>query len=134
MKKGNAWRRGLSLTAAAALLGTVCGGFPLTAGAAEESGLIADFDMNGILTAADLGAMKQILLGKEPSALQKLQADVNADGAVDQKDAILLSKWLCTEDVKLPDWKAADLNTDGKLTAADLTSMKRLLLSTPEEK
>lgn len=62
-----------------------------------------------------------------------ITGDLNADGAFDQKDTVLLSKWLCTEDVKLTDWKAADFNTDGNLTAADLTSMKRLLLSTPEE-
>ena len=67
------------------------------------------------------------------SAEENVRGDLNADGAFDQKDAILLSKWLCTEDVKLTNWKAADLNTDGKLTAADLTSMKRLLLSAPEE-
>lgn len=108
MKRGNAWRRGLSLTVTAALLGTVCGGFPMQTSAAGESGMIGDLDMDGILTAADFGAMKQILLGKEPGALQKLQADVNADGAVDAADAEMFADYLLTKIAAFP---AADVVT-----------------------
>lgn len=56
-----------------------------------------------------------------------LRGDVNADGSVTVRDAVMLCKYLVTEG-DVTDWKAGDLNSDGKLNAADLTLLKRILL------
>ena len=58
-----------------------------------------------------------------------VKGDVNADGVVNMADAVLLQKWLLTiPDVKLADWKAADVYEDDKLNVADLTAMKQMLI------
>ena len=55
---------------------------------------------------------------------------MNADRSVGIADAVLLAKWLtCVPDTVLPDPQAADLDRDTRLTAADLTLLKRLLLT-----
>ena len=59
-----------------------------------------------------------------------LAGDVNADRSVSIADAVLLAKWLtCVPDTVLPDPQAADLDQDTRLTAADLTLLKRILLT-----
>ena len=56
-----------------------------------------------------------------------VQGDFNADGVFDTKDAAALQKYLlCAGGAA--NWKAGDFNADRKLTAADLTLMKRRLL------
>ncbi|MBP0974416.1 MAG: hypothetical protein J5851_10965, partial [Oscillospiraceae bacterium] len=58
-----------------------------------------------------------------------LTGDVNADGAFDVTDVILLQKWLlAVPDTRLADWKAGDLNGDDILDVFDLGLMKRALL------
>ena len=55
--------------------------------------------------------------------------DINKDGVCDKKDAVLLRDWLAAEpDTVLADWKAGDLDKDGKLTGSDLTLLKRIVL------
>lgn len=52
--------------------------------------------------------------------------DVNGDGSFNADDAELLQKWLLTKSgITLADWKAADYNNDQKITAADLSLMKK---------
>lgn len=63
------------------------------------------------------------------AAITASDGDCNADGALTLEDVILLQKWL----LKIPNttlayWKAADMDGNGRLNAADLTLMKRLLL------
>ena len=59
-----------------------------------------------------------------------LKGDLNADGAFDIADAVLIHKWLLTiPDTKLANWKAGDMNADGKLDGRDLTLMKQALLN-----
>ncbi|MBQ9905514.1 MAG: carbohydrate binding domain-containing protein, partial [Oscillospiraceae bacterium] len=59
-----------------------------------------------------------------------IKGDVNADKAFDPADVIVLQKWLLTySDAALTDWKAGDLNADGRLDAIDLTLMKHALLA-----
>ena len=59
-----------------------------------------------------------------------IKGDVNADKAFDPADVIVLQKWLLTySDAALADWKAGDLNADGRLDAIDLTLMKHALLA-----
>lgn len=62
-----------------------------------------------------------------------IKGDVNADGSFNVADVVMLQKWLVSaRDINLPDWKAADLNEDGKLDVFDLCVMKRKLIeSTP---
>ncbi|MBR3267356.1 MAG: hypothetical protein IKI58_01280 [Oscillospiraceae bacterium] len=65
---------------------------------------------------------------------ESLRGDVNGDGKFDAEDAVLMQKWLLSEqNAFLTDWKAGDMNTDGRLNAADLTLMKRELITAPME-
>ena len=62
-------------------------------------------------------------------ALQTIKGDVNADGAFDVADVILLQKrLLAVPDTELKNWKAADLYEDDVLDVFDLGLMKRVLL------
>ncbi len=62
-------------------------------------------------------------------SLPSTPGDVNNNGKFDEKDITLLSKWLtATKGVKLDNWKAADMNSDGKLNVFDLCLMKRALI------
>ena len=59
----------------------------------------------------------------------KLQGDVNNDGEFTVSDVVLLQKWLLADpDVKLANWKAADLCEDDRLDVFDLCLMKRMLI------
>ena len=64
----------------------------------------------------------------EQKAAGPVIGDVNADGTVSVADAVALQKYLLTEVRALPDWSAGDLDQNGRLNAADLTLLKRLLL------
>ncbi len=56
--------------------------------------------------------------------------DINADGVCDLLDVRLLRDWLiAVPNTALADWKAGDLDKNGKLTASDLTLLKRILLN-----
>ena len=58
-----------------------------------------------------------------------VRGDINQDGACTIADAVLLQRWLtCEPDALLPDWQLADLNSDGILTAVDLTLLKAILI------
>ena len=59
-----------------------------------------------------------------------VSGDVNADGTVSLADAVLLQKYLLTAEKTLPSWHAGDMDGNGRLNAADLTQLKRLLLNT----
>ena len=58
---------------------------------------------------------------------QAVRGDVNADGTLSVADAAALQKYLLAMTDTLPDWHAADLDGNGRLNAADLTLIKRLL-------
>lgn len=56
--------------------------------------------------------------------------DVNLDSKFNVSDAVLLQKWLlAVPNTQLKSWENADFYEDGKLTATDLTLMKRELIS-----
>lgn len=58
----------------------------------------------------------------------KIQGDVNADGKFNIADVVLLQKWLLdSANVKLADWKAADLDENGMINVLDLCLMKQKL-------
>ncbi|MBR3269037.1 MAG: carbohydrate-binding protein [Oscillospiraceae bacterium] len=108
----------LSIAAAAALLGTVCGSFPLTVSAAE-TGFVGDLDGNQKLNSVDLSVMKHMLIADQSfSVLQQLQADVNADGSVTVADAVMLAKYLLTEITEFP--------AGVTVTVPDITFQERL--------
>ncbi|WP_297958948.1 dockerin type I repeat-containing protein [uncultured Ruminococcus sp.] len=59
--------------------------------------------------------------------------DVNDDGSFNIADVVLLQKWLlCSADVKLVSWKAADFCNDNELNVFDLCLMKKALVQTLE--
>ena len=61
--------------------------------------------------------------------MKEIEGDVNADGKFDIADVITLQKWiLAVSDVKIDDWKAADLYEDNKINVLDLCIMKRELI------
>ena len=57
-----------------------------------------------------------------------IRGDVNADGSFSVSDAVAVTKYLLGAADTLPDWTAGDLDGSGRLNAADLTLIKRLLL------
>ena len=60
---------------------------------------------------------------------ETVEGDINADGVFDNADAAALQKWLLTVPEMHPaNWRAGDLNKDGRLDARDLSMMKRRLL------
>ena len=63
-----------------------------------------------------------------PEEVEKATGDINADGKTDLKDVQLLLDWLLSKpDTVLPAWRMGDMNGDGKLTAADLSMLKRIV-------
>lgn len=59
----------------------------------------------------------------------KIQGDINNDGKLTESDTVLLQKWLLrVTDIKLVNWKAADLYEDGRLDVFYLCMMKRILV------
>ncbi|MDE6852740.1 MAG: dockerin type I repeat-containing protein, partial [Lachnospiraceae bacterium] len=55
--------------------------------------------------------------------------DVNSDGEFSILDVVLFKKWLLAiPDVKLDNWKTANLYEDDKLDVFDLCLMKRMLI------
>ena len=55
-----------------------------------------------------------------PSDVEEVRGDINKDGKCDKSDA-----WLhAVPETTLPDWQAGDMNSDGKLTSADLSALK----------
>ncbi len=59
-----------------------------------------------------------------------VKGDVNNDGEFSVADAVLLQEWLLdVPDIKLENWKAADLCEDGILDVFDLCLMKRMLVN-----
>lgn len=64
--------------------------------------------------------------------IEPVAGDVNADGVVSIADAVMLQKWLLgVPDVKLYNWKSADLCEDGVIDVYDLCLMKRELINAP---
>ena len=59
-----------------------------------------------------------------------IKGDVNADGRLSIADVVLFQKWLTADpDAALKNWKTADWDGDGILTAADLSLMKTAFLT-----
>lgn len=58
----------------------------------------------------------------------KLKGDLNADGQCTIGDAVLLQRYLLSEETALPDWEAGDMDENGRLNAVDLTLLKRQLM------
>ena len=55
--------------------------------------------------------------------------DLNADGAADKQDVLLLQKHLLTvRELTAEEAPRADINGDGKLTGVDLSLLKQIIL------
>ena len=60
---------------------------------------------------------------------QTTAGDVNADGAFNIADAVLLQKWLlASPDAQLVNWKNGDIDGSSRLDAIDLTLLKQTLI------
>ena len=79
---------------------------------------------------AGIAAAAAALVLTAPAAAA-VRGDANADGTLGIADAVMVCKYLLTEDA-LTDPSAADYNGDGILNAADLTLIKRALLEAPQ--
>jgi len=80
-----------------------------------ESGIIYDIDIDGDFVKADSAKLK---IG-----------DVNLDGKVSLKDAVMLQKYLHNkQSFKFENFYNADMNNDGKANVFDLVLLKRELL------
>ncbi len=73
------------------------------------------------------GAMNELALYGYPSPAWKLH-DVNGDGAENLADAVALQRYLLCETAVLKNPAAADCDGSGRLNAADLTLLKRILM------
>ena len=63
-----------------------------------------------------------------------IKGDVNADGAFNISDLVLLQKWLlAVPDTELKYWQAGDLCEDNRLDVIDLCVMRRALVSGSEQ-
>ncbi len=58
---------------------------------------------------------------------QVVAGDVNGDGECSIADAVSLQRFLLVLDTTLPNWKAGDMDKNGKLNAVDLALLKRTL-------
>ncbi|HBB71779.1 MAG TPA: hypothetical protein DCZ71_04140, partial [Ruminococcus sp.] len=60
---------------------------------------------------------------------EKKSGDANGDGVFGIADAVTVQKWLLGDNsAEVADWKAADLNGNGRLDVFDFTLMRRKLL------
>ena len=66
------------------------------------------------------------------TAAETVRGDLNADGAIDRADVLLLRDWLLTKPAEA-DLTLSDLNNDSHVDARDLTLLKRRIVPTGEE-
>jgi hypothetical protein len=74
------------------------------------------------MTQADLLEKAEIIID------DPISGDVNGDRTLGLADAVALAKYLCCDenaDVRI--WENGDLDGNGRLNAADLTLLKRML-------
>lgn len=65
---------------------------------------------------------------QEMTVLKEVEGDINGDDIFSVSDVVCLQRWLLHDGTVPANWRAGDYNKDGKLTAVDLTMMKRALL------
>ena len=93
-------------------------------------------DIDGISISAYGGelSLSHVKLLVSSGSAESVPGDVNADGVFDVLDVVTLQKWLlAVPNIKLEDWKAADLFEDDQLDTFDLCLMKRALLQTEKQ-
>ena len=81
-----------------------------------------------------LATMLCIPAALQSSAAQKPNGDINADGALDIMDVILLQKWLlAVPQTHIADPEAGDFDADGTLDVFDLALMKMAVVGNPTD-
>nr|MCR5305105.1 carbohydrate-binding domain-containing protein [Oscillospiraceae bacterium] len=80
--------------------------------------------LSSVLTAAAAAAV----CGTAISAAAAASGDINRDGKVNSSDASSLLSYLLKETSTLPDWRAGDMDGDGRLDAVDLALLKRQII------
>lgn len=77
----------------------------------------------------DTKQWQEAVAGAMPIEKQTIKGDINADGAFNVSDVVLLQKWLlAVPNTELADWKAGNFYDDDRLDVFDLCLMKRELL------
>ncbi len=84
-------------------------------------------------TAICLLAAGAACCGTAFTASAATEGDVNRDGSVNITDVKLLQAFLLAKSDSLTDWRAGDLDGNGRLNGADLTLLKRIVMQQPEE-
>lgn len=105
MKQHRTTRRAAALTSAIAVLGTVCGTFPIQTAALDEPVVRGDLNTSLTLSAADLSLMKQTLL---TGADAPKKADLDGDGALTAADVALMQDYLLTKIDSFPAGSTVD--------------------------
>ena len=77
---------------------------------------------------SDAGTVRTAEILRVTDVLGAASGDFNGDGAFGLADAVALQKYLLSADTDPADWKAGDMDSSGRLNAADLTLMKRRLM------
>lgn len=85
-----------------------------------------DVGFNGMID--NVAVYRAALSEQELDAGSSLRGDLTADGTVNYADAAALRDYLVSGPVPA-DWKAGDMDNNGKLSAADLTLLKQILLA-----
>ena len=96
-----------------------------------------------VLYAKEMDAGESVVLGENgqtsgcvnytvavvPKQAASVTGDINADGVCDKTDLVMMRDYLLTAGTLTPEQAAiADMNSDGRLNAADLTLLKQMLM------
>lgn len=107
-------------------------GYILTGYFDKPSGGTKVYDSNGIALNSDYFTNLTYFGNSDLTVYAQwkiIEGDVNADNLVNVADVVLLQKWLlAVPDIRLKNWKAADLCEDDCLNVFDLCLMKRKLI------
>lgn len=106
MKQHRSTRRAAALSAAIAMLGTVCSTFPVQSYALDDPIVRGDLNTSLSLSAADLSLMKQALAN---GAEADKRADLDGDGVLTVADVTLLQDYLLTKIDKFPAGSTVEL-------------------------
>ena len=121
--------------------GTYPKGLPLTLKAVPAEGeRFIGWDISGAdISSGSRSSAEAVIIPNSSSVSVKavyadegVKGDVNSDGEFSVADLLLMQRWLLGEDVKLENWKAADLCGDGVLDTFDLCEMRKALIGKQE--
>ncbi len=105
-----------------------CDGKAISGAAGAEYKVPAVKGLYSVKITSDAGTVRTAEILRLTDVPGAASGDFNGDGAFDLADAVALQKYLLSADTDPADWKAGDMDSSGRLNAADLTLMKRRLM------